>query len=144
MTDKKFRRLSRSELVEIIYELQKNEQELKKQKSALEKENKKLKNSLESRELKLSQAGSIAEATVELSGIFEAAQNAADEYLSQIKADNADVESRCQKILSDAEDEAERIIRNADEQVEEKWTEFRKKTDEFMCAHNELKMFLKD
>ena len=40
MTDKKFRRLSRSELVEIIYELQKNEQELKKQKSALEKENK--------------------------------------------------------------------------------------------------------
>ena len=144
MTDKKFRRLSRSELVEIIYELQKNEQELKKQKSALEKENKKLKNSLELRELKLSQAGSIAEATVELSGIFEAAQNAADEYLSQIKADNADVESRCQKILSDAEDEAERIIRNADEQVEEKWTEFRKKTDEFMRAHNELKMFLKD
>ena len=144
MTDKEFKRLSRGELVEIIYELQKNELKLKKEMSELEKENSELKKSLASRDLKLSEAGSIAEATVELSGIFETAQKAADEYLAQIKADNAEVESRCSKIISQAEEEAERMIKAAGAEVDEKWLEFREKTDEFMRAHNELKMFLED
>ena len=144
MTDKEFRRLSRSELVEVIYELQKNQQELKNEKSAREQENAELKDRLESRELRLSQAGSIAEATVELSGIFEAAQKAADDYLAQIKADNEDSELKCAQMIAEAEEEAERVLNGANEKVEEKWLEFREKTDAFMRAHDELKMFLEN
>lgn len=144
MTDKEFRRLSRGELVEIIYELQKNEQELKDANNALKEENAELKKSLESREIKLSEVGSIAEATVELSGIFEVAQNAADEFLAKVKADNADVEIRCSKMLSDAEEEAAQIVQNANSQAEEKWSEFKEKADAFMRAHDALKKFLDD
>ena len=71
MTDKEFRRLSREELVEIIYELQRSE-------SALREENDQLRAKLADRSLKMEKAGSLAEASLALNGVFEAAQAAAD------------------------------------------------------------------
>ena len=78
MTDKEFRRLSREELVEIIYELQRSE-------AALREENDRLKEKLADRSLKLENAGSLAEASLALNGVFEAAQSAADQYLAAIR-----------------------------------------------------------
>lgn len=79
MTDKEFRRLKRSELIEIIYQYQQNEKNLM-------AEIDRLKEQLADRKLKIEKAGSIAEAALELSGIFEAAQKAADEYLEFLKS----------------------------------------------------------
>jgi len=77
MTDKEFKRLSKGELIEIIYQMKVTETQLR---AALEEANVKL----EDRRLKLENAGSIAEAVVRLNGIFETAQKTADEYLEQI------------------------------------------------------------
>lgn len=81
MTDKEFRRLSREELVEIIYELQRKE-------LALRRENAELQAQLSDRALKLKKVGSIAEASLALSGVFEAAQAAADRYLEAVTQDH--------------------------------------------------------
>lgn len=77
MTDKEFKRLSKGELIEIIYQMKVTETQLR---AALDEANAKL----EDRRLKLENAGSIAEAVVRLNGIFETAQKTADEYLEQI------------------------------------------------------------
>ncbi len=78
MTDKEFKRLRRSDLIEILYEYQKREK-------ALNEEIASLKAELESRDLKIRNAGSIAEAVVKLNELFETAQKTADEYVEQVK-----------------------------------------------------------
>ena len=78
MTDKEFKRLSRRELIDIIYELQK-------QNSEKDAEIKKIQTELDDRTLKISNAGSIAEAALGLNKVFEMAQAAADQYLESIR-----------------------------------------------------------
>lgn len=77
MTDREFKRLKRADLIEIIYRLQENEE---KYREAIDRMRKKL----GERQTKIENAGSIAEAAISLSGVFEAAQDAADRYLQDI------------------------------------------------------------
>lgn len=77
MDNREFRRLNRSELVEIIYQLQ---EEVQKQKE----ENEQLQKALSERQLKLDQAGSIAEAALAVNQVFEAAERAAEQYLDSV------------------------------------------------------------
>lgn len=78
MTDKEVRRLKRSELLEILVEQKKEIERL--EKSLEEAEQK-----LHSREIMLQQAGSIAQAALQLNHIFEDAQRAADQYLENVQ-----------------------------------------------------------
>ena len=81
MTDKELRKMSRRDLIEIIYNYQTREEEL-------ERENQELRRKVESRDIAISHAGSIAEAALALNGVFEAAQAAADQYIYAIRALN--------------------------------------------------------
>ncbi len=77
MTDKEVRRLSRSELLEmLIAQMQENE----KLKQSLEEANAALSN----RRIVLEQAGTMAEAALRLNRVFEAADEAARQYLENI------------------------------------------------------------
>ncbi len=114
MTDKELRHLSRAELIDIIYELQK-------QSEKKDAQMKKLRAALEDRVLRISKAGSIAEAAIGVNGVFEAAQAAADQYLASIKvaAINmermlAETEEKRQEILSEAERQANDLVRKAE------------------------------
>ncbi|MBQ8400207.1 MAG: DNA repair protein [Clostridia bacterium] len=78
MADKELRRFRRSELIEIIYELKKNEQKL-------QEENAELKRRLEEREVKIENVGSLAEAALALSDIFAAAEESVAIYVNEIK-----------------------------------------------------------
>lgn len=84
MTDKEFRKLSRSELVDIIFELQQRYERL-------QRENNRLKEALQKRELDIENAGSLADAVMAINGVFEAAQAAADQYLLSVKAKNRQI-----------------------------------------------------
>lgn len=79
LTDKEFKRLSRAELIEVIYQMQRDEE-------ALRAENDRLKAELADRRSHLEKSGSIAEAALALNGVFEAAQAAADAYLAEIRS----------------------------------------------------------
>ncbi len=79
MAHKELRRMNRTELIEIIYALQQNE-------DLLRQENESLRRQLEDRQIRMEKAGSIAEAALSLQHLFETAQAAADQYLLSIKA----------------------------------------------------------
>ncbi len=78
MTDKELKKLTRAELLEMLL-VQSRE------KQRLEEELQEVKGKLEEKEIRIAESGSIAEAALKLSGIFEAAQKAADQYLENVK-----------------------------------------------------------
>ena len=79
MTDKEFKRLSRAQLIDIIYQLQLQLDKVNEEKQELE-------NELKDKRLRLSNAGNIADAALEINNCFRSAQNASDQYLNEIKA----------------------------------------------------------
>lgn len=103
MTDKEFKRLSRSQLIEIIYQLQLREDELM-------AENHKLKEALEDKRLRIEQAGSIAEAAIAVNDVIQSAQNAAEQYLKEIELMHEEVEKERERIVKRTQDEAAAII----------------------------------
>ena len=106
MTDKEFKKLSRAQLIEIIYQLQLQIDKLNEEKQALE-------NELEDKRLRLQSAGNIAEAALEINDCFRSAQNAAEQYLNEIKAIREETDTERQRILKEAKAEAEAIIAGA-------------------------------
>lgn len=78
MTSKQMKKLSRAELLEMLIEKSKEVESLQQQlKEANEK--------LADKQIIIENAGSIAEAALQLNGVFEAAQKAAVQYLDNIK-----------------------------------------------------------
>ena len=95
MVRKELRKLNRRELIEIIYQMKKNEQQMQEQIDALQAE-------LDEKRLRLSEAGSIAEAALSVTNVFSAAQAAADLYLHEISCMRENAEKECAKIIEDA------------------------------------------
>ena len=106
MTDKEFKRLNRAQLLDIIYQLQMQVEQLTEQNHSLEK-------ALADRRLRIDQAGNIAEAALALNDCFRSAQNAADQYLEEIKAIREEAEAERQKILAEAQTEVTEIVSKA-------------------------------
>lgn len=106
MIGKELKRLSRRELVDIIYQLKKNEQEQQEKISALEEE-------LQERRIRISVAGSIAEAAADITQIFSTAQTTADLYLHEIAAMKEETEKECAKMLEEARKQADMILAEA-------------------------------
>lgn len=121
MTDRELRKLSRAELLEILLMQGKTVDELKEQLSQLEKQ-------LEEQNIRSQSAGSIAEASLQLGGVFEAAQRSADVYLANIQrleaesqkrreeADQlyAQVQMKCRELLDRTRASCEAIRRKAE------------------------------
>ena len=83
MNNKELKKLNRKELLEILVSQANLIQ-------SLEKELEETKKELDNRNIVLKEAGSIAEASLKLSGIFEKAQEVADQYLNSIM-ENKDI-----------------------------------------------------
>lgn len=121
MTDKELRHLSRTELLQMLLtQVEKNER--------LQAELDELKDQLEHKTAVFEQSGTLAEASLQLSGVFEAADRAAREYLDAIHNMNA----RQEQIETDARQEADRIIAKADaykaariQEADEYWNQMR-------------------
>ena len=107
MTDKEFKRLNRAQLIEIIYQLQ---LELDK----VNAEKRELANELADKRIRLQSVGNIAEAALEINNCFRSAQNAAEQYLNEIKAIREETEAERQRILKEAQAQAEAIVAGAE------------------------------
>ena len=108
MTDKEFKRLSRSQLIDIIYQLQLKQNEL-------EEENRKLKAEVGDKRIRLREAGNIAEASLAMHNVMQSAQDAADQYLEEIRAMKQDTAEACNRILEKAKQEAAAIVARANQ-----------------------------
>lgn len=112
MNDKELRKISRKELLELLLAQAKRIEEL-------ETELNKTKEELNSKKIIISESGNLAEASLKLSGIFEVAQQAADEYLYNIqetckKIEN-DTKKECKKTLKETKIKCQEIKQEADE-----------------------------
>ena len=120
MEDKKLRRIGKKKLLEIMLSQAKRIEELE---YKLEKTQKKL----DSKKVMLEDSGSIADATVKLSGLFESAQETADLYLANVK-------DKCKKIESDAKKEAQVQVDKMLEDATKKCEELEKETNKKLKA----------
>lgn len=102
MTDREFKNLKRPELVEIIYQLQKNLEQEQKEKEELQRQ-------LEDKHLRIEKAGSIAEAVLEINQLVEVAQRTADQYLEEVRLSQETSRIEAKSRLEAAEKEAEKI-----------------------------------
>ena len=109
MTDKEFKRLSRSQLIDIIYQLQLKQDELT-------ADNERLSKALDDKRLRVSNAGNIAEAALGIHNVLQAAQDAAAHYLEEVQIR---VDDDCRRILEEANEEAAAIIEEAKKEAAE-------------------------
>ena len=105
MTEKEMRRLNRYQLLELLVLQTAQVDTLQKQLEETQKQ-------LENRRLQMEVMGSLAEAAVHLSGVLEAAQNAADIFL-------ANAQERIAAKETEAAEEAARIIRQAQQRAQQ-------------------------
>ena len=85
MTDKELQKLKRGELLEILLEQSRENEGLKIQIEENKRTVLELRRQLEKREIDVKQAGTIAEASFKLNGVFDAAEKAAQQYLENLQ-----------------------------------------------------------
>ena len=109
MVSKELKKLSRRELVDIIYQLKKNEQQKQDEITALEE-------ALQEKRIRVSVAGSIAEAATDITQIFSTAQRTADLYLQEIEFMREQTEKECAAMLEAAQKKVDAILSDGEKQ----------------------------
>lgn len=108
MTDKELKRLSRSELLEMLIAQMKENEALQSRLELAEAQ-------LNDRQIAVEKAGTLAEASLSLNGVFEAAEAAAQQYLENIERMSGQQETICRDMQAEAEAKAAEIVREAQE-----------------------------
>ena len=136
MTDKELKKLSRAELLEMLIEQSKRADELQAKLDKAEEE-------LNSRQLKVDEAGSIAEAAIKVSGIFDAAQQASARYLESIevlasqKERDAlraqqileETQTKCAAMWEETQNQCKKMVEKAKRDSMDYWVKVSKKVD---------------
>lgn len=112
MINKELKRLSRRELVDIIYQLKKNEQQMQKKIDELEE-------ALNDKRIRISKAGSIAEAATDITGIFLTAQTTADMYLHEIACMKEDAKKDCEKMYEESKRAIDEVLADSKKQYDD-------------------------
>lgn len=106
MTDRELKKLSREDLVEILLDLSRENDQLRAELAQARKE-------LQDRAIKIENAGTLAEAVLAVNGVFEAAQAAADQYLEAVRWQ----ERQCEQMERDARRKCEMMLAVAKKQA---------------------------
>lgn len=164
MTDKELRKLGRTELLELLIGQAKENETLKIQISEQAARIGELEAQLQQRTIMIDNAGSIAEASLQLNGVFEAAQKAAQEYLDNVRLryqnreeyakraeaeTNAKVEQmlrqaerRCKLLESVTSKRCEEMTEKARTESQEYWQQVSAKVDEYIKQRADLRELL--
>ena len=132
MINKELKHLSRHELVDIIYQLKKNEQEMQEQITLL-------KNELEDKQIRISNAGSIADAAVSITNVFSTAQTTADIYLQEIVSMKEKTEKECEKKIKDTQEKVKKIIADGERQFNNLKTHYEIEYKKWMQLKSEVR-----
>lgn len=111
MTDEELRKLKRADLLELLVAQGKENE-------ALQEKLRQAEAALWDRQIQLDEAGNIAEAALRLSGVFEAAQQASDQYLENIRKMHEETESRCARMEETSRARAEQLEQESKAQAE--------------------------
>ena len=159
MTDRELKKLRHSDLLELLVAQEKENEQLRIQVKTLE-------NQLVDRKIELEKAGSIAEASLQINGVFQAAQDAAAQYLENIQRLSEHQEEVCRKMeeesrlasqqrMSETEDACRRmeeetrkkcqdLLSSAENDAQQYWSDAQQRMDDYCAAHEELQRFLEN
>ena len=159
MTEEDLKKLRRSDLLELLIAQERENEQLRAQVT-------RLKERLEDREIDLDQAGSIAEAAMRLNGVFQAAQDAAAQYLENVQRLSGrqeeicrrqeeesrqaaqqrleETEETCRRMEADTRKKCQELVASAEASADQYWAQARQRMEEFCAAHEELRKFLGD
>lgn len=157
MTEKELRSLGKIQLLELLHE---QEKEITK----LTRERDRYKKKLEERQALFSEIGSLAEASLAVTGVFKAAQSSADMYLDNIRNLEAGGRAEAERIVAEAQREADQLLGDARRKTEDMvsraeqhcqmvqtrekettdamWTEVHTRLEQYIRAHAGLKELL--
>ena len=157
---KELRRLKRKDLLELLLEQSKENEDQRLLLAVQKKKILHLEERLMDKHIDIAEAGTMAEAALKLNGVFEAAQAAAQQYLDNLKSTDdrcaameAETKERCDALReetarkcaqaeADTKTKCELREKEAKEAVDKRWEELSDKLETFYTAHAGLKELL--
>ena len=131
MTERELRRLSRSDLLELLLAQRRENEQLRCMLDQAEAR-------LADRTIKINNAGSIAEASLQLNGIFTAAQDSCQSYIDNIKLLNERQSAICQQMENETKERCDRMVAEAELKSQQCWDNCSAKIRELMNAYSGL------
>lgn len=135
MTDQELRKLGRAELLELLLEQLKENEALRTQLEEAQTQ-------LSERKIGLEKAGSIAEAALQLNGVFEAAQAACTQYIENIEQLSSQQEQICAEMERETRKKCDRMVADAERQSQAYWNDVSRKIRELTKSYAELRSIL--
>lgn len=145
MQGMELRKLKRTQLVEMVQNLQ-TEQEATRQALALAEEK------LQDREVAIANAGSMAEATCRINGVMEAADAAAEQYIENARRQSEEARAKGEQMLKETEERCadleeetrircEDMIVRAKDEAQAYWDEVYARLQQYCKASDALKEY---
>lgn len=135
MTDRELKKLSRADLLELLLEQMKENEKLNAQ---LEE----AWGQLADRKIELENAGSIAEASLRLNGVFQAAQDACAQYIENIEQLNTRQEQVCAQMERETREKCDRMLADAESRSQAYWDDVSRKIKDLTSSYAELRTIL--
>ena len=114
MTERELRRLSRTDLLELLLAQRRENEQLR---CILDQ----TQSQLADRTIKIDKAGSLAEASLQLSGIFAAAQDSCQYYMDNIKLLSERQSQVCQQMERETREKCDRMVAEAELKSQQCW-----------------------
>lgn len=114
MTERELRRLSRTDLLELLLAQRRENEQLRCLLDQTQAQ-------LADRTIQINNAGSIAEASLQLSGIFNAAQDSCQYYLENIKLLSERQNVVCQQMEQETKEKCDRMVAEAEQKAQQCW-----------------------
>lgn len=135
MANKELKKLNRAELLEILVEQSREIEQL-------QQELKAVKQQLASREIAIAEAGSIAEAALNLNGVFSAAQAACSQYIDNMKQRSEQQERLCADMERETKEKCARMVLDAQKAAKAHWEQANQKIKQVLQDSEDLKKLL--
>ena len=134
MISKELKKMSRRELMDIIYQMKKNEQQMQEEITSLQE-------ALQDKRLRLSIAGSVAEAAASITNVFSAAQMTADLYLQEISCMKEETERECAAKIEEANRTVAKIMSDGKKQYAELKLRYQVEYEKWQQLYTAVKTF---
>lgn len=125
MTDRQLRKASRADLLGILLEQRKENEALRQQISEMQVQ-------LQQRQITIDQSGTLAEAALKLSGIFDAAETACQYYSENIRNLSGRQEAICRTMERETREKCDRMLEQAKQMAKVYWDEYTEKCNHYM------------
>jgi hypothetical protein len=135
MTERELRRLSRADLLELLLAQRRENEQLRCMLDQTQSQ-------LADRTIKIDNAGTLAEASLQLSGIFTAAQDACQYYVDNIQQLSERQSLVCQQMEQETREKCDRMVAEAEARSQQCWEECAEKIRQLVGSFEGLQQVI--